>query len=1701
MAQEEQNNSSGQVRTFDKSLNEDVNDFHLPFNEWTQARNAINNSVTGDLGKLGNEPGNLECIKIAYPFATIIGFIHIIEDKWLIFSTDGAGTSEIGLFKESTCRYDVTVNDPCLNFALENLIVGVSRSTSTCTYKAYWDDGVNPSRNLEFNVDYMDKSVLYDPVLDANIYSNPNTTIPYIQVDTTPLGPCHNFVNTPVLDCNKIRVALLINPICIRVEKGVSGGNILNGSFMVVMAYAVKGQKISDWYISNAQGLFDHNNSASSLDVYIDDIDLEFDEVIVGIISTINQQTVVRQAGIYSTRQTNFSFDTIFDTWPAIPIEQIPIMTPIVNKSDAMYNVGDYLLRVGPTSKFDFNYQPLANQIRVKWQSVEYSADYYHKGGNKTGYMRDEVYPFFIVYEYDTGDESASYHIPGRPPLPYTPGPLDNSPYFGTNALPGDSKVFETFNTASITGTPGTILPDGGVVIKEGYMGYWESSEIYPDDKPQIWNANIAVPVYSGTQASDYDLCGKPIRHHKFPEDGLSNETTLFNTGNGTTIRIMGVTFENIKPPVDGFGNTIPGIIGYKILRGSRNGNKTIIAKGMINNMGKYTIPGSGGKTGLYPNFPYNDLTSNPYLTTALSTTDPITGAVIGNNLSAFTNDHFTFHSPETNFNNPFLATKELKIYGTISGLAEGNFRVSEKHPKEKLVSNIAFLIASFAGLGTAMLAANGKKTVNYVQPHIPGYSQAGGTYPLITLAVGSGTTVGTPMVPGSDNAQPSLSDSIQIPIFENTITSTGTPLQTANDIALLFSNLLGQDSKTTPGIGMDEQQSTSNNGLGTAFIKSVRDINQEDGYIGNQPAFTRLLTGIPLFFTYFQDGTDSFIRLIRAMLKYRDFALRYDSHCFYNNFNRNTPPVFRYEIEKQLYLNGDISQYNATTSINNLYRSRTVSIETFNSIPNPIGDNSRVFPNNSYNEIEEVVNDTFNSNAASYYTGLKVRIRNQYGQLNNIIQLPTDSCYNKMKFNSAGQLIDSNNVVISFTNTGTIFGGDVYINRYTEKNTFFFFYNWLEGQPDGAQFDYSKYQMVPHPKYWANFEQFQTSDFTSGVISTIFGGSLPTIGTIPPTTLPTGYYALQKGTGSPGINTPNSFNLGVKGWFYLFNSGVKDFFVESEINTSYRDYGELPEQKFYDPYSGGSTKSLFETPIIKSGNYYKYDISLSVTKLFKNYVSWASMQSPQYNPYISETCFVYQPTRIIYSLPSQYEGLKDGWKVFLTNNYYDFENYVTCIKPINKSGALIFFDSASPVQFQGTDQLETGLGTKLTIGDGGLFSQPLQAVVNVESSHEYGSCQNRLSVINTPAGVFWMSQNQGKVFTLGEGLKEISNQNLKWWFANYLPYQIVKDFPNFSLLDNPVIGVACQSVYDNENGLLYFCKKDYALKKDITQIVTYAGGNNFNIKLSEDDIGYVIELGNPNSPWDLYFDDASWTVSYDPKTAGWIGYHDWHPNFCLPGKNTFMTVSPTDRSSIWIHNERCDLYCNYYGIDYPFEVEFTVSTGQEVNSLRSIQYYLESYKYSPNCYDRFHVLDYNFDEATIYNTEQTSGLLKLVINPKENPTAILQYPLINPTNINVLFSKEENKYRFNQFWDITEDRGEYYNSLIPGFAERAIWNTQPNGYIRLLNANNLNYNKSPLQRKKFRHYTVSVLLRKLVSGNRKMLVMLADVKNLISPR
>jgi hypothetical protein len=370
---------------------------------------------------------------------------------------------------------------------------------------------------------------------------------------------------------------------------------------------------------------------------------------------------------------------------------------------------------------------------------------------------------------------------------------------------------------------------------------------------------------------------------------------------------------------------------------------------------------------------------------------------------------------------------------------------------------------------------------------------------------------------------------------------------------------------------------------------------------------------------------------------------------------------------------------------------------------------------------------------------------------------------------------------------------------------------------------------------------------------------------------------------------------------------------------------------------------------------------------------------------------------------------------------------------------------------------------------------------------------------------MYYISQNQGKIFAYANGLQEISSAGMKWWFNKFLPYKLLVDFPDYPHTDNPVAGVGCQSIYDNNNGTLYFAKKDYKLRDK------FKGRVEFDPELN---LFVVDKVTRTDLKDETIFEDASWTISYDPKSKFWVSHHDWHPNFMLGSKGNFLTIVG---DGIWKHNDICNDYCNFYGVDYPFEVEFPVITGQTVTTMKSIEYILECYKRNEyNCVDQFNALDYNFDQAVIHNSEQVSGYLNFNPYPKNNVPLNLQYPIINADSIDILFSKEENKYRFNQFWDITTDRGEFpsgsnsptTNPVIAGTTvqfggkeERHIWNTQANGYIKALNTTNLNYTKDPLQRKKFRHYNNLVFLRRKVSGDTNMILKITNVKNQISPR
>ena len=1492
-----QNTSNIDTDVFVKGMTKDPNTSLVGKEQWTHARNAINNSAEGDVGTLGNEPANLACGEIPY---TVIGTIHLYADKWIIYSTDNVN-SEIGKFDDSECKYETLVNassgiacppENCLNFNTRHLITGAAKENFDCTWQVYWDDGVNPSRTL--NID----------------------RIPWKQrLVSEEDDPCKVYedIIPREINCEALRLAPLVDTPCVEISKAPDGGMLRNGSYQAFVGYTINEQLVGDYIgISNIQPLWEHEDTSCSLDIKLSNIDKDFEFFQLVILSNNQGEMQAKKIGLYSTEVTEISIDNINQALETVPIEVLPLRNPAYEKSESMYVVNDYLIRQGPYEQFDFNYQPLANQIQTEWVSVQYPGDYYRKGGNKPTFMRDEVYSFFIRFIYNTGERSKSYHIPGRAPATFAhpngnPNVDELAPADAVNMLDPNDQMWQAYNTANMTtGNLSQPLPgdDQGIIRRRGQMGYWQSTERYPATQPEIWG----------------DLCGLPIRHHKFPEEQLdpAGGTLDRATSDNQFIHVLGVQFSNIPwpryneepdnscTPLSGAptGPLIPNIVGYEILVGSRKGNKSIIAKGIARNMRQYVLPEGptgnqeviGNVTGVMPNYPFNDLGTDMFLNantangigttwSQLSTAgNPQQNTPYPANFTR--QDIFTFHSPDTSIHRPYLSPYEFRSYGIASGRSLGRFKKSEKHPQQKLLRNMAAIIAIVIGAGYAIAETRGKRNRKASESKSLSIGREGGPYSTDTNAyflaetggvTGTVTTVegGIPGVVGGEvstyllgtaNGTTGTTVNTQVPTPALTGLAPGPgalPAATANaglneaaqqgakagevgtETLLTTASVAGAPKfvKMVPGIGYESLTRTVQSGAAAATTGHVgpgQEVEFEGSRFESFPGVLQVFYGFTTFMNFAAEGGQHIIDLIYNLVSYQDYVYKYNAHGLYGTTLRSGLNTHRVPVNKARYVKNTMTNLDLGIKVNNLFRPATVAVRcdpNANQLPLPVGDNSRFSIGTAGLWCQPTVPQI--RNISAHYCAMKLNFENQYGQLDQIKQVVVRGCVQHFS-DFLGRDEDGKPVEPTIDTVFTsevIFGGDCYINRYTEKVIMPFYWDFLQGQPDGFPYNYKLRANVPTPMYWANFEKYDLSALARSLQG--FGFFLGDNSEF--NALPNDFYFLDRngtdfandnglnggntisgvnsggggtqGGGQSGCGTASVFHI-KNGYMYTHVSGINDFWAESEINVALRDYEETPSKMHYDWLTYTDVNDLFHADIIKEGNFYKYDDSLSKSNFNTQLISWGLMQPRDYDPIIAEDCFTHYPKRLIYSLQAQLEAKKDFWRVYLPNNYKDFKNKVNIIKPISKSGAMILFPNLAPVMFQGVDQLQTDLGTKLTIGDGGLFSQPMQNVVNAELPHEYGSCESQRSVVNTPSGLFYLSQAQGKVFHYAQGLVNIANAGMKQWFNQYLPSRLLNAFPEIEdckgYIDNPVAGVGCQSVYDPNFDIVYFCKKDY---------------------------------------------------------------------------------------------------------------------------------------------------------------------------------------------------------------------------------------------------------------------------------------------------
>lgn len=1526
---------------FQGGMNKDVSAYLLKNDSWQHALNLVPDTSTGDLGNLSTESATQLCVDFPY---TLIGAVPLDGDQWCVFLTDDTD-SEIGIVDLSQCSYTKFSNTPCLNFNKQSLITGASRRNFDCGFSVYWSDGGrNPDRFINTNTTDVNNDI-------------------WVQNCVTPVGStCTTCTNTDILDCDKIRIAPLMSVPCINLAKSTGAGTLLNGTYQVALAYSINGVKVTNYImLSNVVSIFDHTNQAGALTCNITGADRNhFKEMIIVVISFVNSQLVAKRLGIYDTNQETIPIDNIDSSLVTVNTAEIPLQTPAIEKSDSVWSVNNYLLRNGIYEKPDFNYQPLANQITTNWVMVEYDEQYYHRSGDSNGmnvgYLRDEVYAFFIRWVYNTGDKSASYHIPGRAYNPAT------------------DASWATQNTGSVLG-----FPLGSLAV--GNMAYWQSTERYPSQQASVWNSN--VPGHP-----EWDLCGQPIRHHKFPDQTVSPILSHFNcVGSNNSIRPLGVQFSNIKPPVDLQGNPITNIVGYEILRGSREGNKSIIAKGMINNMRVSHSDVPNTTDVLYQNYPYNDLNPDLFLTTSqvIGTKGGNIDDYQGNTQDGYRRDIMSFHSPDTTFANPFLGRGILKTYQTLIGTSTGYFEIPYKHPKfkliTKLVSSISTAIIAIEALGSLATAAGGVNFKFAATEELP-------------FDIPLGLAIASPDGPlGS-------------------IGTTVYALQTAYNIAVLAA---------------------------IAPMKAAA-IRQQ------------------------------MINAITGLIPPHQYARQYNSTGFYNDYIISNQQA---GIGNYQYIKGYVQSFE-NQEVNNLFRNDYVILKLDSQLTAPL------LPSGSFEvsrwtqgqrttgscEFCPIVGCPLlngrggigtilplgSPNLCSYYAAYKINFGSQYGQIGSIRQLPITSCVYPISTELT-------------TTTPVLFGGDTYINRYTEKNPFLYFNDWLVNVPDDFRYDYTMFENVAYPRYWVNNTHVYYD----------FWGSADK-----------NYHVDE--------NNVAATDFWVKdGFFYLFNNGVRDFFVESDVNVGFRDWGEELTQHFYDPYGYTDIAYMFRSDMIKTDIYYKYDYSLSISKFYTQYLSFGQVLDRQYDPELAYTCYVYYPRRVAYSLPQLEELRADNWRQFLPNNYYDFYTQVTAIKSISNTGALFMLKEDSPVKFEGVQVLQQNdSSTAITIGDGGLFNQPLQSVINVDKGLGYGNCTARFGIVSTPHGIFYASQKEGRVFSYesqykgaqgSAALEEISAYGLKYWFQVNLPSNLLSQFPSYPFADNPVVGVGVTMSYDEMYELLYISKKDFKVRNQYITSVEYIAGTGFVYNDPVLQVSRIISFSDIT-----FFEDCSWTVSFACKEKRFISYHSWHPDFQITPRNHVMT---SKGNSLYRHNNVTNLFAQYYSMPpSKVEIQYPINTQGVTTTLRNVEYYLSSYIYQPNGVDRNQLLDFNWDKAIIFSDDQISGYLNLF--PKtNNPYQDLIYPITNSNSFSILYSNKEQHTRFNSFWDITKDR----NTVTQ------MWQTQGNGVDKLINPLYVDYSKPLTQAKKFRNYNNSIFFQKLESNNVRMQIRLNFAKEQLSPR
>lgn len=424
--------------------------------------------------------------------------------------------------------------------------------------------------------------------------------------------------------------------------------------------------------------------------------------------------------------------------------------------------------------------------------------------------------------------------------------------------------------------------------------------------------------------------------------------------------------------------------------------------------------------------------------------------------------------------------------------------------------------------------------------------------------------------------------------------------------------------------------------------------------------------------------------------------------------------------------------------------------------------------------------------------------------------------------------------------------------------------------------------------------------------------------------------------------------------------------------NESTSNYGMLSITTSFPADGGGTHRDI----IVNPGLYpLLYNKDYSRLNTFRRYLSL-----PAFYDYCSKCDNIY-PTRAIFSPISLDEDFYDLYRINLANDYKDLPaNRGQLLRIFYKKNALIilseqtaFITKPNPQEIQASD-------TTLYIGTGSFLSIPSEQFI--QSDIGYGGIQNKLSAVNTPAGLAWVSNDLGQVFNFDSKLEELSAKGLEQWSIENLPLNLRRHLSRdygINLKQNILKGVGSILSYDPRFKRLIMHKKDFKVNPSITTSPNTEG-------YFLNDKGQVLKVslnGNSIVPYTdkKAYEDLSFTLSYSYLYQGWTSWHSYMPDFMyFDERHLYSTKSNTVNKHL--HNGN---FQTYYGKKYPFIIE-SIYTGFITEDLDSIQYMGYTLFYDTINKTWVDVSDKaTFDGIMLYNSSQILPYMPMKLLDQQN--------------------------------------------------------------------------------------------------------------------